>query len=203
MKRIASLLSLMFLLGHVTAHAQSDLIIKQRAKGIRDANNAQQGVPPPAAPAPAPAAPAVPPPPAGMSAEQKALVDKLEADLTAIKPGATNLTDHKQTLTQDFSTLVKGGIKPSPTSLTKLAADLSAALSGNGVSGREQGQLAKAINVVMNSGNVSPAQAQVFVTTAQTSLKSSNVGDTDLKTVTDDLKAIVAELQKSKPKLYQ
>ena len=153
MKRIIPALSFAILLGGLTAHAQSDMIIKQRAKGIRDANNAQQGVPPPAA-APAPAAPAAPtmPPPPSMSPEQKALLDKLEADLNAIKPGATNLADQQKELAHDFSTLVKGGIKPSPASLAKLAADLSTSLSGEDVSGRDLGQLAKAINVVITAG---------------------------------------------------
>jgi hypothetical protein len=201
MKRILPLFSLMLLLGSLTARAQSDMIIKQRARALQNGNNAQPAAPPPAAPAPA--APTVPPPPQGMSADQKVLVDKLEADLTAIKPGSTNTVELKQALTNDFSALIKSGTKPTPASLTKLAADLSAALSAGGVSGRDLGQLAKAINVVMNSASVNTAQAQSFVVVAQTSLKSSGVADPDLKTVTDDLKGIVTDVQKSRPKLYQ
>ena len=201
MKRIVPALSLLLLLGNLTARAQSDMIIKQRARALQNGNNGQQAAPPPATTAPA--APTTPPPAQGMSTDQKLLVDKLEADLTAIKPGSTNTAELKQTLTNDFSALVRSGTKPTAASLAKLAADLSAALSAGGVSGRDLGQLAKAINVVMNSGNLNAAQAQSFVVVAQTSLKSSGVADPDLKTVTDNLKSIVTDAQKSKPKLYQ
>jgi hypothetical protein len=198
MKRILPVISLLVLFGGLTARAQSDMIIKQRAKALQNGNNAQPATPPPAA-----ATPTTPPRPQGMSAEQKQLVDKLQADLAAIKPGSTNTAEQNQLLAADCSTLVKSGVKPTPASIAKLSADLSTALSGGNVSTRDLEQLAKALNIVMNSGSVSAAQAQVFVNSAQSSLKSSGVADPDLKTVTDDLKGIVADVQKSKPKLYQ
>jgi len=48
-----------------------------------------------------------------------------------------------------------------------------------------------------------PAQAQSFVGVAQTALQSSGVADADVQTVCDDLKAILAEVQKRTPDLYQ
>jgi hypothetical protein len=208
MKRfLPALLIAALLTAGFRAGAQSDMIIKQRAKDIRDANNAQQGIAPPAAPAvpAAPAAPVVPavPPVPQISAEQQKSIDQLTADLTAIKPGSPVPADQKLALEKDLTASAKGGTKPSKEAVTKLVGDLSAALSGKDIKERERGQLAKSINVLLNSGNVTTAQTQSFVTVAQTSLKSGGVGEADLKTVTDDLKAIVGEIQKNRPKLYQ
>lgn len=198
------------LAGDFAARAQSDMIIKQRAKNLRDANNAQQGVPsdtpppppaPAAPPAPPPAAP--PPPPSPVEIELKQNLTRLQTDLNAIKPDATNSDEVKLSLERDFSTLAKGSVRPSKASLTKLADDLSAALSASGVTLREEGQLSQAINAIVNSSLITPAQAQTFVVVAQTSLKSSGVSDNNVATITADLKAIIAEIQKSKPKLYQ
>jgi len=205
-----SILAILLLVaaGNITLRAQSDMIIKQRAKDLRNANDAQvraqdgRDTPAPAnqAPVPAPAPP--PPPPSQAEIELKQNLDKLQTDLVAIKPGAPAGDEVKQMLQVDFLTLVKGSVRPSTNSLNKLAEDLAAALSGAS-SPREQGQLAQAINAVVNSSMSTPAKAQPFVVVAQTSLKSSGVSDAGVQAVTADLKAIVDEVQKKKPKLYQ
>jgi len=195
--------------GAFTARAQSDMIIKQRAKDLRNANDAQvraqdgtgqpAATPPPAAPAPAPATP--PPPPSQVDNELKQNLDKLQTDLVSVG-SSTSSSDAKAALQTDFGTLAKGSVRPSTTNLNKLADDLTTALSIAG-STREQGQLAQAINVIVNSSMVSAAQAQSFVVVAQTSLKTSGVPDDTIQTITADLKNILAEVQKKKPKLYQ
>ena len=194
--------------------AQSDMIIKQRAKDLRSANDAQENArraadtPAPAAPAPAPnpvvaPAPATPPVTTQVDTELKNNLDKLGADLGAIKGGTGTSGELRDALEADFSTLARGSIRPSKDSLTKLAGDLAVALSAPGVNLRESGQLAQAVNVVVNSSMVSAAQTQSFLVTAQTTLKTSNVPDTAANTVLDDLKAIMDEVQKKKPKMYQ
>ena len=60
--------------------------------------------------------------------------------------------------------------------------------------------LAKDINVVVNCAPLSPTQVQQFVTAAQNTLKDSAVGAMQSQKVIEDLKALVAELQPSKPK---
>src|SRR5580658_3456425 len=99
--------------GILGARAQSDMIILQRARNLQNANNQQvnseraadAAANNPAPPAPAPGSPAaivaapppvpvvapVPPPPP-LTAELKQNLDKLGADLTAIKAGS-NVTD--------------------------------------------------------------------------------------------------------------
>lgn len=178
-------------------------MVKERAKRARDVNNASQGIPngtPPAATPPAPAAPAGP---RTMDPAQQQLVDKLQTDLVSIKAGSPVTPDQQQVLTSDFFALAKGATKPSKDSLARLANHFSAALAGKNVAAHDQAQMAKAINIVMNSDRVSAAQAQTFVTAVQKSLKASGVADQDTQPVVDDLKAIVTEIQKNKPKLYQ
>jgi predicted secreted acid phosphatase len=111
--------------------------------------------------------------------------------------------EQKEQLQNDCSALAKGVSRPSKPVLAKLAADLSAALSGKSVSAKEQAQLARAVNVVVNSANLSAAQVQTYVNAAQSALKASGIAEQDAENVVADLKAIVAELQKNKPKLYQ
>jgi hypothetical protein len=182
--------------------AASAILVKEKAKQLRDQNNQQQGIPPQPG---YPAAPSATPPSGaqGISTAQQQLIDKLQADLGAIKPGATVAAEQKEQLQNDCSALAKGVSRPSKPVLAKLAADLSAALSGKSVSAKEQAQLARAVNVVVNSANLSAAQVQTYVNAAQSALKASGIAEQDAENVVADLKAIAAELQKNKPKLYQ
>lgn len=179
----------------------ADYLIKKKAMDIRDRNNAAQGVTP-AAPGPG-AAPGAPQ--QGMSPAQQALINKVQADLAEIKAGVTVSAEFKKKLQTDIANLAKGVTKPSKTVLTKLVDDMSAALSDKSVTAKEkeQAQLAKDLNVVVNCGNLSSAQAQTYTTAAQNALKECSVGEQPLGAVTADLKAIAKDLQDSKPKLYQ
>lgn len=211
MKRLRVLFMIVLAVaGAPHARGQSDVIIKQRAKALRDANDAQvraqdgRDTPPPANPPAAPApAPAPASPPSQVDLDLKQNLEKLQTDLSNLKPGSQAGDDLKKTLQADFATLAKGSVRPSATNLDKLATDLAEALSAPDVSARELGQLAQAVNVVVNSSMVTTAQAQSFLVVAQTALKSSRVPDAAGEKVAADLKAILAEVQKKKPKLYQ
>lgn len=182
--------------------AASAILVKEKAKQFRDQNNQQQGIPPqPGYPTAPPGAP--PSGAQGIAPAQQQLIDKLQADLGAIKPGASVAAEQKEQLQNDCSALAKGVSRPTKPALAKLAVDLSAALSGKAVSAKEQAQLARAVNVVVNSANLSAAQVQTYVNAAQSALKTSGIAEQDVENVVADLKAIAAELQKNKPKLYQ
>ncbi len=200
---LPAVIALVLTAGSLSARAQgSEMIIKQRAEQIRDANNAQQGIAPPSQ-QPAAAMPAAPAVPAGPSADQLQLIDHLGTDLTAIKPGDSVSADQKQQLQTDFLTLAKGVAKPSKDLTKKLADDLSAGLADKNVSTAKQKELARDINVVVNSVRLSAAQVQTFVTGAQNLLKNASVPDAAVQAIVADLNAIIADLQKSRPKLYQ
>jgi hypothetical protein len=194
MKRALFLLIAFALLiaGSRPARAQGNLnILKQKARQVQNENNQQQGVAPPPQPQPA-----QPPPPQGPSASQQQLIDQLKTDLGVFKAGAAVLDPQKEQLTKDIAALAKGAIKPSQESASKLAADLSTALTGKNIFGPALPDLAKNINVVVNSGPFTMALAQNYVTGSMNILKNGGAGDADAKSVADDLKAIADELHK-------
>src|ERR1700722_9990382 len=186
---LASLFALMLLGGSALAQGAAAELIKEKAIRQRDINNEQQGITAPAPPPPGVAPSSTPSGPQGISSVQLQLINNLQADLSAIKPGSQITPERKQQLQNDFAVLAKGVTKPSKARLAKLAEDLSAALAGNNISIKDPAQLAKDINIVMNSGNpsLSPAQTQTFVTAAQGVLKAGGVAGPDAKTVTVDL----------------
>lgn len=198
-------LALGLILMAINASAGPEVIATQKARNIRDQNNASQGVPPaqPNPPVAAPNQPAAPSGPQGVSQAQQQGIDKLQADLAAIKAGSKVTAEARQQLAADCMTLAKGAAKPSKALVTKLADDLSATLTDKSVTAAEPAQLAKEINIVVNSGRLSATQAQTFIKAAQESLKASGVSAQAAQTVGNDLAAIATELQKSKPKLYQ
>jgi hypothetical protein len=204
MKRIIALLALLVVAAAISASAQSDIIIKQKAKNLPGANNPPPAPRPPATPgAPGtPAAPTAPPTPS-LSPEKQAQFDKMTADLSAIQPGSTVTADQKQNLENDVLTVANTGAKPTKPLVTKLSADLSSALAGKAVKAADHVQLVKSVNVIVNSGKLTSAQTQPYVTTVQTTLKNAGAADADIQNVVASLNAIVAELQKGKPSLYK
>lgn len=198
---VSTFLALTILLAGFAARAQSDMIIKQRAKNLANANNAEQGVPPPGTPPPPAPPPAPPPSPAEQ--EMKQHMDKLEADLAGIKSGVEVSADQKQAVQADLAALVRGSVRPSDASLSKLTDSLVAALSAPNVIVRERSQLTQGINAVVNSSMIGPDQARSFVVVSETSLKSSGVDPASVQAVSDNLTAIINEVLKKKPKLYQ
>jgi hypothetical protein len=200
-----SLFLLLFLACASSAFAQgAEVIMKNKARAIRDANNAQQGVVPtqPAAPAPGAPGASATNAPRGIDPAQQANIDKLAADFSDIKPGTRVPLDQRQQIQADALILAKGAAKPSGQSLTNLVKDLSAALAHSGVNLKDTGpaQLARYINIVVNSMNLSAGQVQPVIIAARNTLLTSGVGEDDYKPVVTDLNAIVTELQKARPK---
>src|SRR3974377_1128347 len=83
--------------GSVSA-AGADVIVRERAKEIRDQNNVRQGVAPPTHSTQPPAASTTPP----ASTPQSQAFLRLQADVNAIKEGATITPDQKQKLANDL-----------------------------------------------------------------------------------------------------
>jgi len=98
--------------------------------------------------------------------------------------------------------LVKG-VKPTKDELTKLANDLASALAEKTPATKDLAQMAKDVNIVCNCGFLSAAQSQTFIAETQSILKKTGVSEALVITIGADLKAIVKEVQKNKPQLYQ
>ena len=201
MKRhIFTSITLVLMAGTVLADPAE--IIKQKALGIRDMNNQRQGITPATPNSGGSSAPAAPAAPTGPSSEQQALIARLERDFITIKPGTVATPELETGLQNDMASLSKGP-KPTKPQLTKLATDVSAALAEKTIPPLDMGTLAKNINIVLNCSILKPAQTQTYISAAQAVLRNNGVSDTNVQAVGNDLKTIVNEIQKSKPKLYQ
>ena len=176
-------------------------LIKNKARAIRDANNARQGIDStqPAAPAAAPGSAAANAP-RGIDPAQQANIDKLADDIASIKPGVRVPLDQRAQIQADTLVLAKSA-KPSGQSLTNLVKDLSLALAGKSVALKETGpaQLARDINVVVNSMNLASSQVQPIIIAARNIMLTSGVPEDDYKPIVADLNTIVTDLQKQKP----
>lgn len=179
-------------------------IAKERAKQQRDINNQQQGIAPaPTAPPPSAPTPTSSTPQGGLSASQQALIDRLQTDFNSIKSGSATNAGQKLHLQDDIASLDKSAYKPSKSSLAKLSEHLTAALAEKPVSYRDMGQIARDINIILNSSNLSMTQSEHFVSDAQLRLKNSGISPATVQLIVNDLGLIIVEIQRSKPKLFQ
>ena len=186
------------MLSALSLFAGSEQIIKQKAKDIRDQNNAQQGVVPSArAPAqpgaaqqPAPVAPAQP-----LTPQQQASA-RLQAALSAIRPGAQVTPEMKQELTRCLISVSQANPKPSSQSATRLSEDLSTALSQKLLSTATRNRLAQNLNALLDPVGVKPPQVQDIVADVQTIFESNGVPASDAKRAAESSKAVAAELRK-------
>jgi len=201
---ILAALALMLVTGSALAQAE---LVKKKAQQIRDNNNQQQGIAPPAAPAPAAPgvqAPAVLPSiTAGLSLAPQGLLDRFIADAAALKAGATATAEQKLALANDLTALVKGGTKPAKTALTKLAGDFSTALTEKTLANPDVTRLAGSLNILLNCAPLAAARTQPVIAQAQTLLKTAGISQATIDAIGGDLKGIVTEIQQNKPKLYQ
>lgn len=177
--------ALVLLTGAGTVLAGSMEIIKQRAKDLRNQNNAQQGVPgygQPARPAtPVPTAP---------SLENMAAV---RSDLAAIKKGTEPTAEQKQKLSQHLASAVLGGVKPSPASLDKLAADLSAAFVENPLPAASQGRLVQELDAVLNPSKYPQAKLEGILADIQTTFQGNGLAQRQAILLSEQLKTVAAE----------
>ena len=189
MKATCALISLTMLLS-ATAVAQSDVIIKQHAKDIRDRNNAQQGVTPPSTPAP----PATPPAAAASPTPVQQSVAKVRADFMTIQPNNSQVTaEQKQQLAKDLLATAQGANKPSSATVTALADELSKALAQKALSDKDRNRLLTDLAAVLNPANIQPTQMQAIYGDIQAMFKANGVAPNDAVRITDAVKAVGAE----------
>jgi hypothetical protein len=193
------------ILSACVAFADPAEIIKQKALGIRDANNQRQAAiagGSAAAPAPAPA-PTAAPAPSGPSADQQTLINRLQHDLMGVKLGGPVPPELVTGIQTDINALIRSANKPTTNQINKLAVDISSALTNRTLQPVDMANLARDINVSVNCAVLTQARATTFATGAQTTLRNGGIGDAPSQAVNADLQAIVNEIQKNKPKLYQ
>lgn len=185
----------LFVAATAGARQGSDIIIKQRAKELRDQNNVQQGVATPAPPVPT-AAPAASTPARPLTPQEQNLA-RLRADLMAIKPDAPATQLRKQQLARDFIAVSQGPAKPSQPAANKLAEDVASALSEKLLAQVTRDRLLQDLNAVLNPAKVSSGQLQDILADIQAIFQANNLERKAAVAIADDAKAIASETQKT------
>jgi hypothetical protein len=185
MKTILVLAGTALLLAGI-AYAGPEVIIRERAKELRDQNNVRQGVAPPtqaAQPAAAPSAPA--PSPA---------ITRFQADLAAIKTGSPPTAEQNQKLTQDLLAAAQSA-KPSPAAAKKLAEALAAAAMDKPLPATSRARLAQELDAVLNPGKYPSAKLEGIFADVQAIFQENGLLRKGAVAIADDVKAISAEIQ--------
>lgn len=173
------------------AHAAGIVDIKQKARDVTKQP----------APAPVPGAKPVAQPAnaAPLPEAQQQNITRLQADMAALVTKTQVTPGLAQQFQKDLIAAVQGPSKPGRESISRLADDLTTALTDRKLSAGQQARLAKALHVVLNSA-YAPMEAQVHGNEMLAILKAIGVGQTEVQAVANDLKAIAAELQRNAPK---
>jgi hypothetical protein len=195
MKTVLAMLGATMILA-ANVFAQADIIIKQRAKEIRDQNNVRQGI----NPAPQPAQPSQPGTPTASTAPTPLLkqnLAKLQADLAAIQANSSVTAVQKQQLTKDLLACAQGASKPSGGTISSLADSLAAAFAQKPLSDTDRGRLVSRLAAVLNPANIQSAQMQAIYADIQAIFQVNGMARKDAVKIVDQVKAVAAETQRS------
>ncbi len=191
MKPILPIISAVALLGS-SVFAGPDVIIRERAKQLRDENNARQGAPP---------APRPPPPPAGGPAAAPAppaistTLVKFQTDLAGIKPGAPASTEQKQALATSLREAAGFG-KPSEQTAAKFIDDVTEACANKTLPAASRARLATELDAVLNPGKYPQAKLEGIYSDIQTMFQDIGVERIKANAIVEDVKTMSAEVQK-------
>lgn len=182
-----------WLLSATLLHGGAENIIKQRAKDLRDQNNARQGAAPPPRAAPAATQPPPQPAPAVPLTQSQQALGRLQSDLTALRPGAQVSETQKQQLTRSLAAIAQGK-KPSPQSTSQLASSLAAALGEKLLSNPTRSRLIQNLSAVMNAEKFGASQLNDTVKDIQSIFKSNGVSEAATERVAVAARAVVSDL---------
>jgi len=149
--------------------AGPDVIIRERAKELRDQNNVRQGVAPPTqAPQPATVANA----PTGPTLSPSLV--RFQAELAGIKADAPVTPDQKQKLSQDVLMAAQGN-KPTPESVNKFVVDLTAAFSEKPLSATSRARFTQELDAVLNPAKYPQAKMDGIFTDMQATFQENGL----------------------------
>lgn len=178
--------------------------ITQRARDMRDQNNAQQGVPPksqPGAPSSGRAAPVAQPPapkaptPASPAQIQQQNINKLRNDIAAFLVDEKVSQEKIQKFATNLTATARGPRKPSADAIRKLATTIGTQLAGKTLGSAEQLRLAENLDAVVNGAKLSRLQTEAYVADVQKILQGAGVKTDDAAAVAVEVKATVTGLK--------
>jgi hypothetical protein len=172
------------------AYADPAVIIRERAKELRDQNNVRQGVEAPTQPnqpaanANAPATPML----------SQGLL-RFNTEINSIRADSTVAPEQKQKLAQ---ALVAGaqGPRPSLVTASKLAADVSAAFAEKPLSATSRARFVQELDAVLNPGKYPQAKLEGILKDIQAIFQENGLARTKAVAIADDVKAMATEIQK-------
>jgi len=177
----------------VSACAQADpaVIIRERAKELRDQNNVRQGVAPPTQPAQPRVTPAAGPAAPALS---PALL-QFNTSIAAIKSDVQLTPEQQQKLAQNLFAAAQGP-KPSLASASKLASDVAVAFAEKPLSSASRARFVQELDAVLNPAKYPQAKPEGIVRDVQAIFQENGLARAKAVAIADDVKAIAAEIQK-------
>lgn len=175
--------------------AQADMIIKQRAKEIRDQNNVRQGINPTTPPA-QPSQPGAPTASSTPTPLLKQNLAKLQTDLAAIPANSAVTAAQKQQLTKDLLACAQGAGKPSEATISPLAEGLASAFAQKPLSDTDRARLISRLAAVLNPANIQANQMQAIYADIQAIFQVNGLARKDAVKIVDLVKAVGAETQR-------
>jgi hypothetical protein len=176
-------------------YGQAQQIIKQRAKDLRDQNNAAQGVP--AAPANSPTIPASTAAPViSAPTPQQQSFARVRATVEQARAGTALTTQQREKLASDLVGMAAGPGKPARANADKLAEALSEALASKPIAASQRTRLLDRIKAVLviEPGHATDIDAAAFDVLRL--LQSSGVDATTAGRVSEALKALGTDMRK-------
>jgi hypothetical protein len=171
-------------LGTLCALADPGVIIRERAKELRDQNNVRQGVAAPTAPNQPVAAPAGPVAPT----LSPGLV-RFNTDVAAIRADAQVTADQNQKLAQDLVASAQGQRLPLAKA-TKLAADVSAAFAEKPLSPASRARFVQELDAVLNPAKYPQAKLEGILKDIQAIFQENGLARMKAVAISDDVKAL-------------
>lgn len=178
----------------------SQIIMKNKAKATRDANN--NGAPPPgarpggaggAAPGAAPAHTGPVASATSVTTTVTASIAKIQANIATIKTKPEASDEQKQKFGTDMLAAA-AGVKPTEEAVRKLADSLATAIANTKIASGDQSKLARDLYSLLNS-STSPAQVPALIDDAKEILLVAGVAKGATQTVGKDLNAVAASMQ--------
>jgi hypothetical protein len=172
------------------AYADPGVIIRERAKELRDQNNVRQGVEAPTQPnqpasnAAAPVGPTISP---GLL--------RFNTEINSIRADSTVAPDQQQKLAQE---LVAGaqGPRPSLTTASKLAVDVSAAFAEKPLSASSRARFVQELDAVLNPSKYPQAKLEGILRDIQAIFQENGLARVKAVAIANHVKDLADEIRK-------
>lgn len=190
MKALAPILVLMFSLS-LGGAAGSEAIIKGRAKAIRDQNNAQQGVAPPATPQPPPVQRVGPAPPD----PTRASLGRFSGGLAAIRQGVPITAEQKQKLIKELTASAGGAKKPKPATVEELINNLTVAFMEKPLGAQARARLVQDLDGLLNPARYPQAKPAAITDDIQSIFLSNGLERTRASVIGELARSLSTEVR--------